>query len=115
MKTKIEAERTCSNEIELSFNSTFCLPSSSSSSSSSNIDLLPPFRIPPNAALLPANENGVDATDVPNTLMLDGAPNAANSVTTLRGGEPVAVLGLLDGESDLKVGERGGVAGAKEV
>lgn len=46
-----------------------------------------PPRIPPNAALPPASENGVDATAVPNTLAVFGAPNAAKSVTTLRGGE----------------------------
>lgn len=44
--------------------------------------------MPPNAAFPPASENGVDATAVPNTLAFFGAPNAAKSVTTFRGGEP---------------------------
>lgn len=43
--------------------------------------------MPPNAALPPASENGVDATAVPNTLAVFGAPNAAKSVMTVRGGE----------------------------
>lgn len=43
--------------------------------------------MPPNAALPPANEKGVDATAVPNTLADFGAPKAAKSVTTFRGGE----------------------------
>lgn len=43
--------------------------------------------MPPNAALPPANENGVVATAVPNTLAFFGAPKAAKSVTTLRGGD----------------------------
>jgi hypothetical protein len=52
----------------------------------------------------------VDATAVPKTLALAGAPNAAKSVTTLRGGDPVeANLGDAVG---VFVGERGGVAGA---
>lgn len=52
--------------------------------------------IPPNAALPPASEKGVEATAVPNTLAFAGAPKAAKSVTTLRGGEaevPGEVLG----------------------
>jgi hypothetical protein len=40
----------------------------------------------PKAAWLPARENGVDCTAVPYTLAF-GAPNAAKSVTTLRGGD----------------------------
>lgn len=51
-----------------------------------------PTLIPPKAAFFPARENGVDATAVPNTLADFGAPKAAKSVTTLRGGE----LGLND-------------------
>jgi len=43
--------------------------------------------MPPNAALPPANEKGVDATAVPNTLADLGAPKVAKSVTTFRGGE----------------------------
>ena len=43
--------------------------------------------MPPNAALPPASEKGVDATAVPNTLDDFGAPKAAKSVTTFRGGE----------------------------
>jgi hypothetical protein len=79
-----------------SLNSTFCFPgeatlSSSSSSSSKTPLVVPGFRIVPNAALPPANENGVDCTAVPKTLAVDGAPNAAKSVTTLRGGELVGV------------------------
>jgi hypothetical protein len=45
------------------------------------------FRGAPNAALPPAKENGVLATAVPKTLVAFGAPKAANSVTTLRGGD----------------------------
>ena len=48
--------------------------------------------MPPNAALPPARENGVDATAVPKTLADLGAPNAAKSVTTLRGGDAGATL-----------------------
>ena len=44
-------------------------------------------RMLPKAAWLPARENGVDATAVPYTLDVFGAPNAAKSVTTLRGGD----------------------------
>lgn len=44
--------------------------------------------MPPNAARPPASENGVEATAVPNTLAVDGAPNAAKFVTTFRGGDP---------------------------
>ena len=43
--------------------------------------------MPPNAALPPASEKGVDATAVPNTLAVLGAPKVAKSVTTFRGGE----------------------------
>ena len=43
--------------------------------------------MPPNAALPPASEKGVDATAVPNTLAVFGAPKVAKSVTTFRGGE----------------------------
>ena len=35
----------------------------------------------------PASENGVDATAVPKTLAVFGAPKVAKSVTTFRGGE----------------------------
>jgi hypothetical protein len=65
----------------------------------------------PNAAVPPARENGVDCTAVPNTLAFFGAPNAANSVTTLRDaivGE-VGELGIFGdlGETGVRVG-RGG-------
>jgi hypothetical protein len=53
--------------------------------------------MPPKAALPPANENGVCATAVPNTLAFFGAPNAAKSVTTLRGGDDGADDGLVLG------------------
>ena len=43
--------------------------------------------MPPNAAFPPASEKGVDATAVSNTLAVFGAPKAAKSVTTFRGGE----------------------------
>lgn len=59
---------------------------SSSSSSSSSAPPWTPL-IAAKAELLPASEKGLDFTAVPNTLVLDGAPNAAKSVTTLRGGE----------------------------
>lgn len=85
------------------------MSSSSSSSSASNIPRAPPLRIPPNAALPPASENGVDATAVPNTLAFAGAPNAAKSVTTFRGGEPV--LASLGEAVGVFVGDRGGVTG----
>ena len=51
--------------------------------------------MPPNAALPPASENGVDATAVPKTLAFFGAPKAAKSVTTLRGGDDDDAGGLL--------------------
>ena len=63
--------------------------------------------MPPNAALPPASENGVDATAVPKTLAVLGAPNAAKSVTTLRGGEAGAVGAVVD-----FAGEPGGERGA---
>lgn len=67
--------------------------------------------MPPKAAFPPAREKGDDATAVPKTLELAGAPNAAKSVTTLRGGEPVANADL--GEDGVFVeGDRGGVDGA---
>jgi len=56
------------------------------------------FRIPPNAAFPPAKEKGVEATAVPKTLAVEGAPNAAKSVTTLRGGEPGMIFEDEDGE-----------------
>lgn len=99
--------------MESSLSSTRCLPSSSSSSSSSKVVLLTPVRIPPKAAFPPANENGEEATAVPNTLAFLGAPNAAKSVTTLRGGDPLDENPELVGdEAALEGGERGGVAGA---
>lgn len=60
----------------------------------------------PNAALLPARENGVDWTAVPYTLDVFDVPNAAKSVTTLRGGDdgrPVKVGRDSDGRGG-KVG-----------
>jgi len=72
---------------------------SSSSSSSSSI----PPRLPLIAAkaeLLPASEKGLDFTAVPNTLVVDGAPKAAKSVTTLRGGELVGVGGIPEEKED---------------
>ena len=66
---------------------------------------LPELRRPANAAFPPASENGVDATAVPNTLAVFGAPKAAKSVTTLRGGE-------VDGAADAAVdGDREGDVG----
>lgn len=80
---------TCSSVMESSFKNTLWRPSFSSSSSSSSSSIPRPagFRRLPNAALLPASENGVDATAVPKTLAVFGAPNAAKSVTTFLGGE----------------------------
>ena len=78
---------TWSKVIDPSLSSTFCFPSSSSSSSSSKAVRELPCLIPANAALPPATENGVDATAVLKTLAEAGAPNAAKSVTTFRGGE----------------------------
>lgn len=99
--------------MESSLNSTRCLPSSSSSSSSSSkAVLVTPVLIPPNAAFPPASENGEEATAVPNTLAFFGAPKAAKSVTTLRGGEPGDEKAELVGdEAILEGGDRGGVAG----
>lgn len=54
--------------------------------------------MPPKAALPPASENGVEATAVPNTLVFAGAPNAAKSVTTLRGGECVVEANVDDSD-----------------
>lgn len=51
--------------------------------------------MPPNAALPPAREKGVCATFVPNTLAVLGAPKAAKSVTTLRGGDDGGTTGLM--------------------
>lgn len=80
--------RTWSSVIESSRSSTRCRPSLSSSSSSSSNAVVRPFpRSAPNAALPPANENGVDCTAVPNTLAVGDAPNALKSETTFRGGE----------------------------
>ena len=76
---------------------------SSSSSSSSSITLRFELRIPPNAAFPPAREKGVDATAVPKTLAVLGAPKAAKSVTTLRGGELVSVGA--DVVEDLRAGK----------
>ena len=113
---------TCSNVIEPSRNSIFCRPgtggvSSSSSSSSSSIPPRTPL-IAANAELLPANENGLDFTAVPNTLVVDGAPKVAKSVTTLRGGELVGVGGIPEENEDeaapnigLLSGDRGGIDG----
>ena len=94
---------TWSNVIAPSLN---LIPPSSSSSSSM---LLPPFRIAPNDALLPANENGVEATLVPNTLVDCEALNALKSVTTLREGEDGLVdgAGAVDGGVDGRRGKDG--------
>ena len=66
---------------------------------------LPGLRRPPNAALPPASENGVDATAVPNTLAVLGAPNAAKSMTTLRGGECEGVG--IEGAAGERIGDVG--------
>jgi len=60
----------------------------------------------PKAAWLPARENGVDWTAVPYTLEVFGAPNAAKSVTTLRGGDPKGTV-VTDLESDARGGRDG--------
>lgn len=44
--------------------------------------------------MLPASEKGLDFTAVSNTLVVDGAPKVAKSVTTLRGGELAGVDGI---------------------
>jgi hypothetical protein len=68
-------------------------------------------RMLPKAALLPARENGVDWTAVPYTLDVFAAPNAAKSVTTLRGGDDaVKPLDSDDLESDAREGRGGGYA-----
>lgn len=114
--------RAWSRVIEPSRNSIFCRPgtegvSSSSSSSSSSIPPRPPL-IAAKAELLPASENGLDLTAVPNTLVVDGAPKVAKSVTTLRGGELVGVGGIPEENEDegepntvLLSGDRGGIDG----
>jgi len=51
------------------------------------------------AELLPASEKGLDFTAVSNTLLVDGAPKVAKSVTTLRGGE-LAGVGGIPGENE---------------
>jgi len=56
---------------------------------------------------LPARENGVDWTAVPNTLDDFGAPNAAKSVTTLRGGDDGKPPDSGDLESDGRDGRDG--------
>ena len=63
-------------------------------------------RILPKAALLPARENGVDWTAVPYTLAVFGAPKAAKSVITLRGGDEAK-----PGSDDLVSAARGGSDG----
>ena len=62
--------------------------------------------MPPKAALPPAREKGVVATAVPKTLAVFGAPNAAKSVTTLRGGEDDVNVGadVVVIEEDLRAG-----------
>jgi len=77
----------------------------------------PPL-IAANAELLPASENGLDFTAVPNTLVVDGAPKVAKSVTTLRGGELAGVGGIPEENEDegepntvLLSGDRGGIDG----
>lgn len=67
--------------------------------------------MPPNAAFPPASENGVEATLVPNTLAFAGAPKAAKSVTTLRGGEPAMDDDLGEEAALVEDGDRGGVEG----
>lgn len=64
------------------------------------------MRMPPNAAFPPASEKGVEATAVPKTLADLGAPKAAKSVTTLRGGEEGTVD--LVGEAGVGRGEEWG-------
>jgi len=64
----------------------------------------------PKAALLPARENGVDWIAVPKTLAVFAAPNAAKSVTTLRGGDDGVDLKLLESGDRVSDG-RGGKAG----
>lgn len=102
-ESAVSIDFTWSRDIESSRSSTFCRPSSSSSSSSSNVERVEPMRMPPKAALPPASEKGVDATAVPKTLAVFGAPNAAKSVTTLRVGDDGA-LGLT-GEAGAGFGE----------
>lgn len=69
------------------------------------------------ADLLPASEKGLDFTAVPNTLVVDGAPKVAKSVTTLRGGELVGVGGIPENEDDVEPntvllsGDREGIDG----
>ena len=118
----LKRSHTCSSVIEPSRSSIFCRPgtegaASSSSSSSSSIPPRPPL-IAAKAELLPANEKGLDFTAVPNTLVVDGAPNVAKSVTTLRGGELVGVGGIPEENEDeeepntvLLSGDRGGIDG----
>jgi len=62
-------------------------------------------RMLPNAALLPARENGVDWTAVPYTPDVFDVPNAAKSVTTLRGGDDAVKVGR---DSDGRGGKVGG-------
>ena len=68
--------------------------------------------------MLPASEKGLDFTAVPNTLVVEGAPKVAKSVTTLRGGELVGVGGNPEENEDggepntvLLSGDRGGIDG----
>jgi len=72
---------------------------SSSSSSSSSIPPRPPL-IAAKAELPPASEKGPGFTAVPNTLVVEGAPKVAKSVTTLRGGELVGVGGIPEENED---------------
>ena len=115
----LQRSRTWSRVIDPSRNSIFCRPgmegATSSSSSSSSIPPRPPL-IAAKAELLPASEKGLDLTAVPKTLVVDGAPKAAKSVTTLRGGELVGVGGIPEENEDegepntvLLSGDRGGI------
>jgi len=68
------------------------------------------------AELLPASEKGLDFTAVSNTLLVDGAPKVAKSVTTLRGGELAGVGGTPEANKEdvepntvLLSGDRGGI------
>ena len=90
---------------------------SSSSSSSSSIPPRPPL-IAAKAEFPPASEKGPGFTAVPNTLVVEGAPKAAKSVTTLRGGELVGVGGIPEENEDegepnpvLLSGDRRGIDG----
>lgn len=102
----VHRKLTCSNVIASSRS-----PIPLSSSSSSSAKLVRPPLAPPKAACLPARENGLDLTAVPNTLAFPELPKVAKSVTTFRagdaGGDTPPSENVLGGLSGIRGGMEG--------